>query len=185
MPQLRFTRRFSMAHRLYSQRDGSCFTPHGHNEFVHVTLSLKAGSGRTPDWGQANCAVPFVVLKKPWHRFVDQSLDHALQLSSRDPLVAYFQAHEPEVVPRLLIVPGDPTTEVVGLALLAKLQALLSQFAPDFECSRLELEETPTNAVVLSPEDLRACPLDLGAWTRRADLSINDLVPPEAFGSLS
>lgn len=184
MSQIRFTRRFSMAHRLYSQQAGRCFTPHGHNEFVHVTLSQKAGSTLTPAWGQTNCAAPFVALKRPWHAFVDGALDHAFQLSAADPLIRYFQAHEPDVVPRLLVVPGDPTTEVLGVALLSKLQAFLSVYTPDFECLRLELEETPTNAVVVTPDDLRACSVDLGAWTRRADLSINDLLPASAFASL-
>lgn len=182
MAQIRFTRRFSMAHRLYSQQSSNCFTPHGHNEFVHVTLSQKAGAARAVQWGSANCAAPFLALKKPWHTFVDDALDHAFQLSASDPLISYFQAHEPAVVPRLLVVPGDPTTEVVGLALLSKLQAFLAVHADDFECTRLELEETPTNAVIVTPDDLRACSIDLGAWTRRADQSINDLLPPSAFG---
>lgn len=183
MVQLRFTRRFSMAHRLYSGRSGNCFTPHGHNEFVHVTLSQKADAALPVGWGDANCVAPFAALKGPWHAFVDQALDHAFQLSASDPLVDYFRQHEPDVVSRLLIVPGDPTTEAVGLALLSKLQAFLAKHSPAFECVRFELEETPTNAVILTPEDLRACPIDLGPWTRRADFSINDLLPPSAFGS--
>jgi 6-pyruvoyltetrahydropterin/6-carboxytetrahydropterin synthase len=182
MVQIRFTRRFSMAHRLLAERTSKCAVPHGHNEFVSVVLAPRAGSKADAHWGQSNYTASFESLKKPWHAFVDDALDHAFQLGADDPLIGYFKAHEPDLLPRLLIIPGDPTTEAVGLALLAKLNAFLGLHNPDFEVLRLELEETPTNTVIVTPADLAACPIDFGAWTHRADLSINDLLPPGAFG---
>lgn len=174
--QIQFTRRFSMAHRLRADRSSKCATPHGHNEFVRVTLNAK--SPDTVKWGQSNYAQSFDALKRDWHRFVDEALDHAFQLGADDPLIGFFQAHEPDLLPRLLIIPGDPTTEAVALALYHKLNAILSAQVPDFECVRFEIEETPTNTVILTPEDLNHGPR-LAEWCHRADLSINDLLPPE------
>lgn len=182
MTDLIFTRRFSMAHRLLADRSDKCATPHGHNEFVKVTLRPRPD---TPaGWGTANQAADFARLKRHWHQFIDKSLDHAFQLGAADPLIGYFRDHEPDLLPRLLILKGDPTTEALAVALYAKCQAILACFCPDFTCVGLDLEETPTNTVRLSPDDGIA-PFDLGAWTHRADLSLNDLVPPSVFGDWS
>jgi 6-pyruvoyltetrahydropterin/6-carboxytetrahydropterin synthase len=181
---IQFKRRFSMAHRLRFDRSSKCMVPHGHNEFVTVSLRPKTG-GTGMDWGGANYAASFAALKQHWHAFVDDALDHAFQLGHDDPMIGYFQAHEPELLPRLLVIQGDPTTEAVAAALLMKLDAILARHLPAFECARLELEETPTNSIVVTPEDVSACPIELGAWCRRADRSINDLLPVESWGELS
>jgi 6-pyruvoyltetrahydropterin/6-carboxytetrahydropterin synthase len=60
-----------------------------------------------------------------------------------------------------------------------KLNAILAVHLPDFECDRLDLEETPTNTIVVTAADVAACPIRLGEWCHRADPSINDLLPPE------
>jgi len=165
-----------MAHRLLADRTSKCATPHGHNEYVRVTLSAK--SPGAVKWGQANYARSFDELKRDWHRFVDEALDHAFQLGEDDPLIGFFREHEPDLLPRLLIIPGDPTTEAVALALYHKLNAILAVHAPDFECIRFEIEETPTNTVILTREDITHGPR-LADWCHRADLSLNDLLPPE------
>jgi len=170
---IQFKRRFSMAHRLRFERTSKCATPHGHNEFVSV--SLQAKTGKTIDWGHANHAASFSSLKAHWHSFVDDSLDHAFQLGADDPMIGYFREHEPDLLPRLLIIAGDPTTEAVATALYMKLNAILATHTPEFECVRLELEETPTNSVVLTQAEVEACPVRLGDWCHRADATINDL----------
>ncbi len=178
-----FKRRFSMAHRLRFERTSKCATPHGHNEFV--AASLQAKPGRAFDWGNANYAASFSDLKRHWHAFVDDSLDHAFQLGQGDPMIAYFRDHEPDLLPRLLVIEGDPTTEAVATALYMKLNAILAKFLPDFECVRFEIEETPTNSVVLTQADVAACPVKLGDWCHRADMSLNDLLPPDAWEALT
>ena len=180
---IQFKRRFSMAHRLRFDRDSKCMTPHGHNEFVTACLEPKA-SARGIDWGNANYAASFAALKRHWHGFVDDALDHAFQLGAEDPMIAYFKAHEPELLPRLLVVDGDPTTEAVAAALYMKLNAILAKHLPDFACVRFEIEETPTNSVVLTPADITACPIRLGEWCHRADMSLNDLLPMESWNVL-
>jgi 6-pyruvoyltetrahydropterin/6-carboxytetrahydropterin synthase len=181
--QLQFKRRFSMAHRLRFDQNSKCLTPHGHNEFVAVSLQSKGD--RQIQWGSANYAASFADLKRHWHGFVDDSLDHAFQLGHDDPMIGYFRQHEPELLPRLLVIEGDPTTEAVATALYMKLNAILAAHLPDFECVRFEIEETPTNSVVLTPADIAACPIRLGEWCHRADLSLNDLLPPDAWPELS
>ena len=179
MTELVFTRRFSMAHRLLSDRRSKCATPHGHNEYVKIRLRPKAETG--PRWGSANATADFSDVKRHWHHFIDHSLDHALQLGADDPLIGYFKAHEPDILPRLLIIKGDPTTEALALALLQKCTAILAQFVPGFSCASLELEETPTNTVCVSATDLVTAP-HFGDWCHRADLSLNDLIAVSQFG---
>ncbi len=184
MALIQFKRRFSMAHRLRHERTSKCATPHGHNEFVSVTLALRNGSERAIGWGASNYAESFAKLKRHWHRFVDDSLDHAFQLGADDPLIGYFQTHEPDILPRLLILRGDPTTEAVATALYQKLNAIMAAHLPDFECVRFELEETPTNSVILTPAELALAPADLGAWCHRADMSLNDIVAAQSWPPL-
>ncbi len=171
-----------MAHRLRFDHNSKCMTPHGHNEFVAVSLQPKVPT--TIDWGAANYAASFADLKRHWHGFVDEALDHAFQLGHDDPMIGYFRDHEPALLPRLLVIQGDPTTEAVATALYMKLNAILAAHLPQFECVRFEVEETPTNSVVLTPEDIAACPIRLGDWCHRADLSLNDLLPADAWGQL-
>ena len=180
---LQFKRRFSMAHRLRFDRNSKCAVPHGHNEFIAVSLQARP-EAKGVDWGAANYAASFSTLKTHWHAFVDDSLDHAFQLGAGDPMIGYFQQHAPDLVPRLLVIDGDPTTEAVATALYMKLNAILDRHLPDFVCTRLELEETPTNSVVLGLDDVLGCPVRLGEWCHRADLSINDLLPADAWPEL-
>jgi 6-pyruvoyltetrahydropterin/6-carboxytetrahydropterin synthase len=183
MVQLRFTRRFSMAHRLLAERSSKCATPHGHNEFISITLDAKPDTHT--DWGHSNHAVSFEQLKGPWHRFIDDSLDHAFQLGDEDPLIGYFQTHEPDILPRLLVIKGDPTTEAVAVALFYKLNAILRAFTPQFECLRLELEETPTNTVIIRPKDVTEHDFHFGDWCHRPDMSLNDLLPVHSWAALT
>lgn len=175
MPDIRFTRRFSMAHRLLAEADSKCIVPHGHNEFVHVTLR----SDRTPDFGGSNYVASFDAMKTRWHGFIDKAVDHAFQLNAADPLLNWFRDHEPERLSRLMIFEGDPTSEALAVALRRKLDAILKDEGSPFRCVGLMLEETPTNAVVVG-ETLSAAETEwmAGSWLDRPDLSINDLDAP-------
>ena len=179
---IQFKRRFSMAHRLRFDRSSKCMTPHGHNEIVTISLQPKTA---TADWGGANHAMSFADLKRHWHAFVDDALDHAFQLGHDDPMIGWFRDHEPELLPRLLVITGDPTTEGVAAALYMKLNAILLKCLPQFECVRFELEETPTNTIALTPADLAAVTVPLGAWCHRADMSLNDLLPADVWEPLA
>lgn len=172
MPDIRFTRRFSMAHRLLAEAESKCIVPHGHNEFVHVTLS----TNRDMDFGGANYVASFDRLKSRWHGFIDRAVDHAFQLNGADPLLKWFLAEEPQRAPRLMVFDGDPTSEALAIALRRKLDAILKDEQSPFRCTGLMLEETPTNAVILG-ETLSAAERSwmAGSWIDRPDQTINDL----------
>ncbi|GBQ11521.1 6-pyruvoyl trahydropterin synthase family protein [Swaminathania salitolerans] len=180
MLELSFTRRFSMGHRLISGSSERCAIPHGHNEFVTVTLQATRPSRLD---GAGNVIVPFADAKRRWHDFVDTRLDHAFQISSQDPLLDWFRTREPERMTRLVITPGDPTTELMAALLYAKLAAFLRDDGDILRCTCLSLEETPTNTVTLSggPEPYlpvtteAATGADRSVWWHRADMTISDL----------
>jgi 6-pyruvoyltetrahydropterin/6-carboxytetrahydropterin synthase len=176
MFSLVFTRRYSMAHRLIADADSKCAVPHGHNELV--TVRLQAIAARRLD-GAANMVEPFEIAKGNWIRWIDDEVDHALQLSDRDPLIGYFREHEPARLARLLITPGDPTTEMLAACFMAKLNAFMEKNDSGLRCVEVAIEETPTNAVTFSgnPADVLPEPSTRGNrvdWWWRADSSIND-----------
>lgn len=178
MLQLQFTRRYSAAHRFLNEASRKCMTPHGHNWFVRITVA--AGQPARLD-GDNNMVYEFKQAKADWHRFIDERVDHSFQLNERDPLIAWFRAHEPERLPHLLITPGDPTTEMMVALLQCKAQAFLDAAATGLVVQEVHLEETPTNSVVLTgPHAYRThlppWPADqASSWWQRADGSINDL----------
>lgn len=167
---LRFTRRFSMAHRLIAGTSQRCATPHGHNEFVIVELEGK----NTRLDGHENMVVEFGAAKSRWHHFVDNHLDHSLQLSDKDPLVGIAEAQFPNW--RLVITPGDPTTELLALLLAAKCQTLVNGAGVPLQVRAVTIEETPTNAVRFAGNPREFLPAG-GAktpWWWRNDMSTRD-----------
>lgn len=177
MFSLVFTRRYSMAHRLIADADSKCAVPHGHNELVIVRL--QATTPRRLD-GRANMVAPFEAAKARWHRWIDEQVDHTFQLSSRDPLIGYFRAHEPGRLRRLLITPGDPSSEMLAACFMAKLNAFLEDDVSGLRCVEVMVEETPTNTVTFSGDPADVLPErpvvgDRAGWWQRPDDSINDL----------
>ena len=180
MFEICFTRRYSMGHRLYSLKGSPCVIPHGHNEYVKVTLVYDGDDALD---GGSNMAASFRQMKKRWHDWIDGHVDHSLHLASRDPLLDYFREREPENLRYLLITPGDPTTEALAACMFAKISAFLAAEQNGMRCTRLEIEEPPTNTVVFSGDPDKA--LNMGQydgpaipWWKRADMSINDLDLP-------
>ncbi|MEI9904849.1 MAG: 6-carboxytetrahydropterin synthase [Asticcacaulis sp.] len=159
-------------------------TPHGHNEFVAVSLQPRE-TAKGMDWGDANYAASFADLKRHWHAFVDDALDHAFQLGHDDPMIGYFQAHEPELLPRLLVIQGDPTTEAGGDSALPEAERHPRPLPPRF---RMHPFRDRGNADQQHRADTRGRGAMLdppGEWCHRADLSLNDLLPLESWGALT
>ncbi|GAN88149.1 6-carboxytetrahydropterin synthase [Komagataeibacter intermedius] len=174
MFELVFTRRFSMAHRLLSGDSERCALPHGHNEYIRA--HLRATNPTALD-GHANMVMPFQRAKGVWHGFIDNHVDHALQLAENDPLLAWFAGNEPQRARRILVTPGDPTTELLACLLMAKLNAFLAADGGALTCASIEIEETPTNTVRYSGDPLAVLPQPRTAphcWWRRADTTISD-----------
>lgn len=122
--------------------------------------------------------LPFAEAKGRWHRFIDTKIDHGLQLSATDPLLNWFRQNEPHHLNRLIITPGDPTTELMAALLLAKLNAFLKAQGEKLQALSLELKETPTNTVKLHGNPQTCLPLSgrpaQECWWNRADDSISD-----------
>ena len=174
-PELVFSRRFSMGHRLILGASERCALPHGHNETV--TVRLQATRPARLD-GAANMVLPFARAKATWHRWIDERLDHALQLGETDPLLAWFLAHEPARAARILVTPGDPTTELMACLMMAKLGAFLEADGGLLRCVEIRLEETPTNSVTFDGDPWSMLPsprIPAPRWWQRPDLSIADL----------
>lgn len=169
---LQFERRFSMAHRLISGSSPKCAIPHGHNEYVKVYLEVKAS--RTLD-SHSNMIAAFAEAKHRWHQFVDERLDHSFQVRNDDPILDFFKQKEPHLMKRILITPGDPTTEVLCACLMSKLSAFLDDSDSNLQCARLEIQETPTNTVILEGVGAYEPHLPQGDyWWCRSDFSINE-----------
>ena len=172
MAALEFTRRYAMAHRLIADPHDKCATPHGHNEFVAIRVAPTA----PVRFGGANMTTPFAAVKARWCAWIDGAVDHAFQVNAADPLIDFFRAHEPHRLARLLVAPGDPTTEVLAALFWCKLEAFLAADDLPYVVTAIRVEETPTNAVLLTREtfDPGDCGLATDGWWRRPDMSIND-----------
>lgn len=172
MAALEFTRRYAMAHRLLATHSPKCAIPHGHNEYVTVRLT-PASSFKFSD---TNSAAPFEQIKKRWHQWIDDCVDHTLHLSETDPLLAFFREHEPARLSQVMTFQGDPTTEALAACFWLKLSAFLADDGLPFVVSEVRIEETPTNTVVIDADVFKPaeCGLRPGAWPWRADMSINE-----------
>jgi 6-pyruvoyltetrahydropterin/6-carboxytetrahydropterin synthase len=173
MAALEFTRRYAMAHRLLATQSPKCAIPHGHNEFVTVRLDPLASFS----FSDTNSAAPFEAVKRRWHEWIDNHVDHTLHLAETDPLIGYFREREPKQLAQVMTFQGDPTTEALAACFFLKLSAFIAADGLPFRVREVRIEETPTNTVIISGDvfDPATCGLRAGAWPWRADVSINDL----------
>ena len=165
---LQFERRYSMAHRLLSGAAPRCSVPHGHNEVVVVDIVAKE---ECPLDTNTNMLAEFSVVKKRWFHWIDEKVDHSFQIADTDPLIGFFREHEPQRMARLLITPGDPTTEIRAACYAAKLNVFLA--GQGLFCNRLTIHETPTNSVVFTGDPTQVLPGG-DYWWWRSDDTIND-----------
>ena len=172
MAALEFTRRYAMAHRLLATKSAKCAIPHGHNEFVTVRLDPVSSF----KFSATNSAAPFEAVKKRWHAWIDDAVDHALHLGESDPLIDYFRDNEPALLKQIMTFQGDPTTEALAACFFLKLSAFVADDQLPFIVREVRIEETPTNTVVITRDtfDPATCGLRAGTWALRADMSIND-----------
>ena len=172
MAALEFTRRYAMAHRLLATQSPKCAVPHGHNEFVTVKLAPL----QPFLFSATNSTAPFEQVKKRWHQWIDDAVDHTLHLAEDDPLIGFFREREPSRLAQIMTFQGDPTTEALAACFWLKLSAFIAADALPFRLVEVRIEETPTNTVVVNRDtfDPATCGLRPGAWPLRADMSIND-----------
>ncbi len=166
-----FRRKFEAAHRFIEGENANslCSQPHGHTWSVEVEIEAK---NPKPLDGKENMISAFEKVKKHWHKWIDNSVDHAFFYNHRDPLLEFMRKENPQG--RHLVVAGDPTTEVLCAAFKAKLESILKQYNPDLICSKFTLHETQTNSISLSGDPKEHLPQGKDFWWIRADSSISD-----------
>ena len=162
-----------MAHRLNSGVAPNCSVPHGHDEVVTVDIGARESGGLDPE---TNMLVEFDQVKRRWFEWIDKAVDHSFHLAETDPLVGYFRENEPHLLSRLLITPGDPTTEIKTACFFSKLNTFLKADNPAYLCNRLVIQETPTNAVEFQGESVESLLPQGDHWWNRPDRSINEFV---------
>jgi len=174
--EIQFTRKFEAAHRfIEGENKGSiCSQPHGHTWYVTVTLGTKTPKLMNQT---TNTIIPFEKAKKKWKEWIDHCVDHAFFFNVRDPLLEFMLKENPKG--RHLIMPGDPTTEMVAATFKAKFENFLQEIDSNLICTEIHIQETETNAIRFNGNSQEHLPPDFTTpktfWWNRADLSINDL----------
>ena len=176
MFEMTFFRRFEAAHRLIEGENGKsiCAQPHGHS--WNVTVSLSPKTEQKLDHRE-NTLVLFDRAKKSWHNWIDNHIDHSFIYNDQDPLLPFMLKQLPEG--RHVVVPGDPTTEMVSVILKAKLESFLRDEDVPLDCVSVRIGETPTNGMLFTgnPADHLPKTEKLGEkWWQRSDTSTNDMV---------
>ena len=72
--RLRFSRRYSMGHRLISGEAPNCRVPHGHDEIVTVDIVQVSQAGLDPE---TNMLAEFDRVKRRWFHWIDRDVDHS------------------------------------------------------------------------------------------------------------
>lgn len=143
---LSFRYRFEAAHR-FTDASSKCSTPHGHSWWATLNLSHEASAIDT----EKNFAADFKDLKTEWKTFIDEHLDHHFFANSEDPLLTALHSIDQDL--RIKKTPGDPTTEVLACLLFKKAESLFKETS-FIQVDSILLEETPTNSVRVSKEDV-------------------------------
>jgi len=140
-----FSYRFEAAHRFIDSSSIRCATPHGHS--WNAEIEFKASEFQLDNSMMLH---EFTSLKSAWKTFIHETVDHSFFIHHRDPILQSLVKEYPPN--RLLIFPGNPTTELVAALFLRKcvvmhdsLQAK-STVAP----SKIIIRETETNSISLS-----------------------------------
>lgn len=147
--EITFKRRFEAAHR-FIKSNSKCATPHGHTWWITLTLNHSPNLIQN----EINFSYDFKHLKKDWHKYVDEELDHHFFVNAEDPLLNYLKELQPDLL--ITSTDGDPTTETLALTFLKKALQIFSDFK-GVEVKSLYLEETPTNGVRVFATDILGC----------------------------
>lgn len=139
--ELRFKYRFEAAHRFTQSTSPSCMTPHGHTWYATLHLQTQAPLNTN------DMSIEFHQLKGSWKDLITNVFDHSFMCNASDALIApLLDIHSKA---RLVLFPGDPTTELISLLLFSKCEQFIlnSQWKNDIVVSGITIDETPTNSI--------------------------------------
>lgn len=116
-------------------------TPHGHTWYA--TLNLQSSSPLNAN----DMAVEFHQLKGEWKDLITNVFDHSFMCNMNDPLVEPLLKIHADA--RLILFPGDPTTELISLLLFSKCEKFLenSKWKDQVTVAGITIDETPTNSI--------------------------------------
>lgn len=163
-----FKRKWEGGHRLIEgvNANGLCSQPHGHTWEVELTLRASPNASLS---SHENILSPFETLKKKWHQWIDNHVDHGFMFNSRDPMLNFVREVNPNG--RHMVFQGDPTTEVVALAFLAKANSIIETLDVPLKPYDLTIRETQTNSVRVTQEDLAQLRGAPDSWWTRGDMT--------------
>lgn len=139
--ELKFKYRFEAAHRFTQSSSPSCMTPHGHTWYATLHINTKA------PLNASDMSVEFHQLKSEWKDLISNVFDHSFMCNTTDPLIEpLLKVHG---AARLILFPGDPTTELISLLLFSKCEQFIlnSQWKDQVAVSGITIDETPTNSI--------------------------------------
>lgn len=138
--RLSFNYRFEAAHRFTMSCADSCATPHGHTWRARAVFESEESA-----LGEDDMILEFSSLKSSWKKFIQDTVDHSFMHHYEDPILSSLRTHIPKF--RGLPFPGDPTTELISVLFLAKLQAMNKALPNAPSPVSVIIKETPTNTV--------------------------------------
>ena len=174
MMELILWKKFEAGHRLIEgeNRGTLCTQPHGHTWNVKAYFSpLKEKLLNQKE----NTIILFSKIKAKWHVWLDEAVDHSFIFNQQDPLLTFMREDLP--FGRHVVVPGDPTTEMVAVVLKAKLETFLKGGNLPITCHKLILNETQTNGIICTDDPAIHLPQPdngITPWWLRNDFSTND-----------
>jgi 6-pyruvoyltetrahydropterin/6-carboxytetrahydropterin synthase len=131
---------WDMAHRVPSH-GGKCRHVHGHRYTAEVTLRLVDGGLRAAG-AERGMVADFGNVKSVLFQLFVDAWDHALMLSSTDPLLPVLTADSvPHDTVRIVTITGAPTAEVLAAYVL---RAVGEHYrGTGVECTHVRVYETP------------------------------------------
>lgn len=150
--ELKFRYRFEAAHRFVNSASVQCMTPHGHT--WHATLHLEA---KRNELDENDMVAEFSQLKSYWKKLITEVFDHSYMCNEEDALIPVLKTTHSEC--RLLVFPGDPTTELISVMMFAKMQNYVqnSEIRHFVRITGINIEETPTNSLTCDREFYEEC----------------------------
>jgi 6-pyruvoyltetrahydropterin/6-carboxytetrahydropterin synthase len=130
---------FDAAHRI-AGHPGKCAWLHGHTYHLEVTVS-------SPMLNQLGMVMDFDDLRDVVGKAVLDLWDHATLLAADDPLGPAIAAVQHEAPDRVVLLPGQPTAEILTREAWARLEGRLPA---GIALERVAIRETPACGSALS-----------------------------------
>ena len=130
---------FDAAHRI-AGHPGKCAWLHGHTYHLEVTVS-------SPTLNPLGMVMDFDDLRDVMRKAVLDLWDHATLLAADDPLGPAIRAVQTEAPDRVVLLPGQPTAEVLTREAWARLER---QLPAGIALERVAIRETPACGSAIS-----------------------------------